>query len=78
MPKLLRDNEAARELGVSEAWLRRTEGRVGIPRARRDRNNWRVYTREDIAMLRAVLWPTTPDEGRHDLGGGRDVAGVRP
>ena len=59
--RLLKVNEAARELGVSEAWLRRAEGRVGIPKARRDVNGWRVYTAEDIAKLRAVLLPTIPD-----------------
>lgn len=72
MTKLLLVNEAARELGVSEAWLRRAEGRVGVPKAHRDINGWRVYSQEDIAALRAVLLPTAPDEGRHDRGGGRD------
>jgi DNA-binding transcriptional MerR regulator len=72
MTKIFRVNEAARELGVSEAWLRRTEGRVGVPKARRDLNGWRVYTGEDLAALRAVLLPTAPDEGRHDRGGGRE------
>lgn len=42
--KLLRVNEVARELGVSEAWLRRADGRG--------------YTEADIAVLRAVLLPT--------------------
>ena len=58
--KLMQVNEAARELGVSEAFLRRAEGRGRIPTARRDINGWRVYTEEDIAALRALLLPTTP------------------
>jgi DNA-binding transcriptional MerR regulator len=57
---LMKVNEAARELGVSEAWLRRAEGRGRIPMARRDINGWRVYSEEDIAALRAVLVPTLP------------------
>jgi len=69
---MLRVNQAARELGVSEAWLRRADGRIGVPKARRDINGWRVYSWEDIAALRAVLLPTAPDEGQHDRGGGRD------
>lgn len=70
--KLMQVNEVARELGVSESWLRRAEGRVGVPRARRDLNGWRVYTVEDIAALRAVLLPTTPDDGHHDRGEGQN------
>lgn len=60
MNKLLQVSEAARELGMSEAWLRRAECRVGIPKTHRDINGWRVYSREDIAALRAVLLPTQP------------------
>ena len=61
--KLLRVNQAARELGISEAWLRRAEQRGRIPRAKRDINGWRVYTEEDVAVLREVLFPnlTSPD-----------------
>jgi hypothetical protein len=57
MAKMLRVNEAARELGVSEAWLRRAERRGRIPHARRDMNGWRVYADEDIVALRGVLFP---------------------
>ena len=74
--KFLLVNEAARELGVSEAWLRRAEGRVGVPKAKRDINGWRVYTGEDIATLRAILRPTAPGDGLHDRGGGHDEDGV--
>ena len=59
MRKMLRVNEAARELGVSEAWLRRSERTGRIPKARRDLNNWRVYTEADLAVLRELLSPTT-------------------
>lgn len=71
MTKLLFVNEVARELGVSEAWLRRAEGRVGIPMAKRDVNGWRVYSREDIAALRALLLPTAPGERHHQRCGGQ-------
>lgn len=72
MTNLLRVNEAARDLGVSEAWLRRSEGREGVPKAKRDLNGWRVYTGEDIATLRAVLLPTTPDERHRHRGNGQN------
>ena len=55
--KLMRVNEAARELGISEAWLRRAERRGRIPKARRDVNGWRIYTKEDLETLRHVLFP---------------------
>jgi DNA-binding transcriptional MerR regulator len=51
----LQVSEAARELGVSEAWLRRTGNSGRIPKARRDLNGWRVYTPEDITKLRELI-----------------------
>ncbi len=54
----MRVNEAARSLGISESWLRRAEQRGHIPKARRDLNNWRVYTEADVAVLRELLFPT--------------------
>ena len=54
---MLRVNEAARELGVSEAWLRRSERTGRIPMARRDINGWRVYTEAEVAVLRGLLFP---------------------
>ena len=60
--KLLRLNEAARELGVAESWLRRAEQRGRIPKARRDRNEWWVYTDSDISVLRSILVPKAPGE----------------
>ncbi len=55
--KLLRVNQTARELGISEAWLRRAEQRGHIPKAKRDVNGWRVYTEEDVEILRRALFP---------------------
>ncbi len=59
--RLLKVNEVARELGCSETWLRRSEQRGRIPRARRDLNGWRVYTEADVEALRQVLFPGKPD-----------------
>jgi len=55
--ELIRVSEAARQLGRSERWLRESERKRKIPRARRDLNGWRVYTREDIEQLKAMLIP---------------------
>ena len=55
--KFLRVNDAARELGISESWLRRAEQRGKIPPAKRDLNGWRVYTEADVALLREMLLP---------------------
>ena len=53
--RLLNVTEAARVLGMSEDWLRLAEKRGKIPRARRDINNWRVYSQEDIALIKKLL-----------------------
>ena len=45
-------SEAARELSLSAEWLRQGEKRGSLPPARRDRNNHRYYTDEDIERLR--------------------------
>ena len=57
MERNLTVSQAARELGRSEKWLRTAEGEGKIPKARRDLNNWRVYTAEDIGALRELLMP---------------------
>jgi len=57
MGKILKVSEAARELERSEKWLRNAERKGKIPKARRDLNNWRVYTEEDIAKLKELLIP---------------------
>ena len=49
--------EAARELGLSAEWLRVGERRGSLPYTKRDRNNYRYYTPEDIERLRnRRLW----------------------
>ena len=50
-------SEAARELRVSEKWLRESEAKGKIPKARRNLNRWRVYTEEDLLKLRQLLVP---------------------
>lgn len=47
-----RISEAARQLGISAEWLRIGERRGFFPPARRDRNNHRYYTPDDINRLR--------------------------
>ncbi len=55
MNRILTVSEAAREVGRSEKWLRNAERNGKIPKAKRDLNNWRVYTLEDIAKLKELL-----------------------
>lgn len=62
MDRLIRVSEAARLLGRSERWLREAEAKGKIPKARRDLNNWRVYTDEDIERLMALLIPKSKDD----------------
>ena len=52
-----RVSQAARLLGCSETWLRRAEQQGSIPKAKRDMNRWRYYTRDDIAVLQKILLP---------------------
>ena len=54
---LIRVSQAARLLGCSETWLRRAEQQGSIPKAKRDLNRWRYYTRDDIAGLQKILLP---------------------
>ncbi len=49
--------EAARLIGCSERWLREAEKKGKIPRAKRDLNDWRVYTDEDIEAIKTILLP---------------------
>lgn len=55
--RILRISEIAREIGWSERWLRDAEAKGRIPRARRDLNGWRVYTKEDISRIEEILYP---------------------
>lgn len=57
MGRILTVSEAARQLQRSERWLRNAEAKGKIPKAKRDLNNWRVYTQEDIAKLKELLIP---------------------
>ena len=59
--KLLRVNEVARVLEISESWLRRAEKRGRIPIARRDLNGWRYYTVSDVDQLRGLLAQYRPE-----------------
>jgi DNA-binding transcriptional MerR regulator len=45
-------SEAARELSLSAEWLREGERRGSLPKAKRDRNGYRIYTESDIERLR--------------------------
>ena len=51
-------SQAARELGCSERWLRDAEGKGKIPEAKRDFNDWRVYTLRDIEQLKKLRAPS--------------------
>ena len=57
MGRILTVSEAARELGRSERWLRSAEAKGKIPKARRDLNDWRVYTEKDLKHIRELLVP---------------------
>ena len=57
---------AARELGVSEAWLRRAASTGRIPEAKRDLNGWRIYDEADIALLRRLIVPATGAARAHE------------
>lgn len=63
MQRILRVAEVARELGCSERFLREAEKRGKLPKARRDLNQWRVYTEEDLQRLRQLLVPSTESQG---------------
>jgi len=57
MEKLFTVSEVARELGMSTDWLRDAELRRKIPTAKRDFNGWRVYSVQDIAIIRDLIIP---------------------
>jgi hypothetical protein len=69
MTQILRVIEVARELGVSERWLREAEKKGKLPKAKRDLNNWRVYTEEDLQKLKELLVPSkVPPSVNNTLG----------
>ncbi len=51
--KYYRTTEAARHIGISRSTLLRwlEQGRIAIP-VRRDRNGWRVFTMEELDVLK--------------------------
>ena len=55
--KTINVSEAARQIGCSEKWLRDAEAKGKIPRAKRDVNNWRVFSELDIKVIKALLLP---------------------
>ena len=57
MNSLMKVAEAARRIVRSERWLREAEAKGKIPKARRDLNNWRVYTEEDIERIETIIMP---------------------
>ena len=57
MERRKRVSEVARELSVSERWLREAEKTGKLPKARRDINGWILYTEDDIDRLRELMTP---------------------
>jgi len=64
--KLLRLQEAAREIGVSPITLRRWLLAKKVSEVPRDRNGWRVFTEEDIARIRGYAARLVPPGESHD------------
>ena len=64
MDRFLTVSEVARRIGRSEKWLREAEVKGKIPKARRDLNNWRVYTEEDIKHIMVLLIPEKENSGK--------------
>ncbi len=54
--------DVSRELSVSRDWLRRLEKLGIIPSIPRDRNGYRRYTPEMVAMIRRVIF-SARDQG---------------
>ncbi len=54
--------DVCREAGIKEATLLRLEKRGKIPKASRDRNKWRVYTREQVDLIVAFAKAVYPPE----------------
>lgn len=49
--------QAAKALGISKSTLLRLLKAGKVQEVGRDRNNWRVFTEDDIARIRRVLEP---------------------
>lgn len=51
---LVKVGEAAKQLGVTPRTLKNWEGKNGVPLPKRNNRNERVYTPEDIELIRQV------------------------
>jgi len=47
-------SEVAKILGISKKWLYVLEENKKIPRAKRDSNNFRYYTNDDLKQLKKI------------------------
>ena len=57
MEEIMKIGEASRRILRSAKWLRMAEADDRIPKAKRDMNNWRYYTEEDIEKIREIIFP---------------------
>lgn len=56
--------EAAKKLGVSKPTLLRWFAQKRIAEVRRDRNNWRVFTDQDLERIRSEVMGNGGDAAR--------------
>jgi DNA-binding transcriptional MerR regulator len=56
MEKIMRIKEASRQVARSPKWLRMAEAAGTIPKAKRDMNNWRYDTEEDLKKIREIIF----------------------
>lgn len=56
--------EAARKLGVSKPTLLRWFAQKRIAEVRRDRNNWRVFTDQDLQRIKSEVMGNGGDAAR--------------
>ena len=61
-PKTFNTNAAAKKLGVHRSTLLRWFAEKRISEVRRDRNNWRVFTAQDLERIKKEV-------GRNAMGG---------
>jgi excisionase family DNA binding protein len=63
-PKTLNTNEAAKKLGVHRSTLLRWFAQKRIGEVRRDRNNWRVFTMQDLERIEKEVRRDATGSGR--------------
>lgn len=51
--------QVAEEIGRSTSWLRQAEKKGILPKPKRDYNNWRLYSEEDIEEIKKRLIPSS-------------------